>query len=172
MRFSSLIRILLTGSGVVSIAAPAAVVVTFPEAGRYSDAGDPWTANRNIAELKRHLERLGERHLSPSQSLKIEVLDIDLAGRMRFFTHHGLAEIRVLNGRADWPSIRLRYTLESEGKISDAGEETVADMAYLQRPAPGASSEPLYYEKRMLDDWFRARFVERRRRVGAKGASP
>ena len=84
MRFSSLIRILLAGSGAVSIAAPAAVVVTFPEAGRYSDAGDPWTANRNIAELKRHLERLGERHLSPSRSLKIEVLDIDLAGRMRF----------------------------------------------------------------------------------------
>lgn len=161
MHPSSLIRVLIAGFGMS--AATAAVMVSFPEAERYTDAGNHWDANRTVDELKRHLEQLGERYLSPSQTLKIEVLDIDLAGRTRYFTRRGFSEIRVLNGGADWPSIRLRYTLESGGKISDAREETVADMAYLSKPAPGTSSESLYYEKRMLDDWFRQRFVEQRR---------
>jgi hypothetical protein len=59
--------------------------------------------------------------------------------------------------------MKLRYTLESDGKISDAREETVADMTYLLGRSPGASGESLYYEKRMLEDWFRRRFVEQRR---------
>lgn len=161
MHLSSLI--LLAGFGIVSSATHAAVVVSFPEARHYSDAGDHREGNRTLDELKRHLELLGERYLSPSQTLKIEVLDIDLAGRTRYFTHRGYPDIRVLNGRADWPSMKLRYTLESDGKISDAREETVADMTYLLGRAPGASSDSLYYEKRMLDDWFRRRFVEQRR---------
>jgi hypothetical protein len=163
MHLSSLTHILVAGFGIATSAAHAAVVVSFPEARHYSDAGNHREGNRTADELKRHLELLGERYLSPSQTLKIEVLDIDLAGRTRHFTHRGFSEIRVLNGGADWPSMKLRYTLESAGKISDAREETVADMAYLLRPAPRASSESLYYEKRMLDDWFRRRFVERRK---------
>jgi hypothetical protein len=157
------VRILLAGFGIASGAAPAAVTVSFSEAGHYSDAGSHWEANRINDELRRHLERLAERYLSPSQTLKIEVLDIDLAGRMRYFRHEGFSEIRVLNGRADWPSMTLRYTLESDGKIADIREETVADMVYLLKPAPGASGDWLYYEKRMLDNWFRQRFVEGRK---------
>ena len=157
------IRILLCGFGIVSSAASAAVIVSFPESRHYSDAGDYGESDRTVDDLKRHLERLAERYLSPSRTLRIEVLDIDLAGRTRYFPHRGIADIRVLNGRADWPSIKLRYTVESDGRISDAREETVADMAYLVRPAPGGSSESLYYEKRMLDDWFRQRIGERRK---------
>jgi hypothetical protein len=154
---------LLLGAAFFPGAVSAAVTVSFPEAGRYIDAGNHWDEERTIGEIRRHLEVLGERHLSPSQTLKIEVLDVDLAGRTRYFVRGGLSEIRVLQGRADWPSLKLRYTLESDGKVSDSAEETVADMSYLFIPAPRASSESLYYEKRMLDTWFRQRFVEGRK---------
>jgi len=142
----------------MSVPADAAVVVSFPEPERYSDAGDNWQLDENLAGLKRHLEQLGERYLPSSQTLTVEVLDIDLAGRPRYFPRRGLPDIRVLDGRADWPMIKLRYTLASEGKTIDTREETVSDSNYLQRSAT-RPSERLYYEKRMLDEWFRARFV-------------
>lgn len=154
---------LLLAVGLSSSIASAAVTVSFADAARYSDAGSHWDEDRNVGEIKRHLELLGERHLSPSQILKVEILDVDLAGRTRHFLRGGLSEIRVLNGRVDWPRIKLRYTLESDGKISDSAEETVADMSYLESPSHGASTESLYYEKRMLDAWFRERFVEGRK---------
>jgi hypothetical protein len=161
MPLSSPIRILLSGLAIASSSALAAVTVSHTDAGRYSDAGNYREANRTVDEIKRHLELLGERYLLPSQNLRIEIVDIDLAGRLRYLARRG-EEIRVLDGRADWPSMKLRYTLESDGKITDTREETVADMNYLVRPAPTGSSA-LYYEKRMLDDWFWHRFVEHRR---------
>jgi hypothetical protein len=161
MHLSSFSRILLAGFGIASIGALAAVTVSRAEAGRYSDAGDHWQANRAVDEIKRHLELLGERYLPPSQNLRIEIVDIDLAGRLRYSARTGEG-IRVLDGRADWPSLKLRYALESDGKVIDSREETVSDMSYLLRPAPSGSGA-LYYEKRMLDDWFRQRFVEQRR---------
>lgn len=153
----------LLAVGLSSGGASAAVTVSFSDAMRYSDAGNHWDEDRNVGEIKRYLELLGERHLSPSQTLKVEIMDVDLAGRVSYFARGGFSEFRVLNGRADWPSVRLRYTLESDGTISDSAEETVADMSYLARPAPRASTESLYYEKRMLDAWFRKRFVEGRK---------
>jgi len=161
MQLSSASRILLAGFAIASSGALAAVTVSRAEAGRYSDAGDRGQENRTVDEIKRHLELLGERYLLPSQNLKIEIVDIDLAGRLRFSARRG-EEIRVLDGGADWPSMKLRYTLESDGKVIDSGEETVSDMSYLLKPAPSGSGA-LYYEKRMLDDWFRQRFVEGRR---------
>jgi DUF3016 family protein len=154
-------RIMLVGFAFASSGALAAVTVSHAEAGRYSDAGDRGQANRTVDEIKRHLELLGERYLLPSQNLKIEIVDIDLAGRLRYSARRG-EEIRVLDGGADWPSMKLRYTLESDGKVIDSREETVSDMSYLLKPAPSGSGA-LYYEKRMLDDWFRQRFVEGRR---------
>lgn len=163
MRLSSISRVLIAIFAVGPSAAFAAVTVSFPQTGRYSDAGNHWDEKRTADEIKRHLELVGERHLSPSQALKIEILDVDLAGDIRYFARGGLSEVRVLKGRADWPSVKLRYTLESDGKVSDSAEETIADMSYLFTPAPRASSQSLYYEKRMLDTWFRQRFVEGRK---------
>ena len=37
-------------------------------------------------------------------------------------------------------------------------EQTVYDMAYLQRLNRYAGDEPLRYEKHMLDEWFDAQF--------------
>jgi len=151
----------------MSVPADAAVVVSFPEPERYSDAGDNWQRDENLAGLKRHLEQLGSRYLPTSQTLTIEVLDIDLAGRPRYFPRRGLPDIRVLDGRTDWPMIKLRYTLASEGKTIDTREETVSDSNYLQRSAT-RPTESLYYEKRMLDEWFRARFVAPRAEAGQR----
>ena len=158
MRIPLIAAALLQGLLFASTPAGAAVTVSFVDSDRYTDAGA--SANdrqRAMAEIERHLRRLGDRHFAAGQNFKIEVLDIDLAGRMRFVRRFP-DEVRVVDGRTDWPRIKLRYTLESAGKVTKSGEETVSDLDYLSAPRAPGSSEPLYYEKRMLDDWYLARF--------------
>jgi len=89
------------------------------------------------------------------------VLDVDLAGR-RDFLRGRPPEVRVLRGRADWPSMTVRYVLEANGQVLARGEEIIADRDYLDRANRYPLSESYRYEKRMLDQWFKERFVERR----------
>jgi hypothetical protein len=141
--------------------ANAAVTVAFVDPSFYTDAADS-TGNsaRTLLEIKRHLERLGDRYLQPKDSLRIEVLNVDLAGRpqtMRSMTW----DVRVVTGDADWPRIELRYTLRSAAGLAQPVQETIVDRNYLRRVfEPEYASDPLQYEKRMLDHWFKARFVE------------
>jgi hypothetical protein len=59
---------------------------------------------------------------------------------------------------ATWPRIRLRYSLMQAGRVLSSGEESLTDMAYLQRPASARSMDPLRFEEPMLFDWFANRF--------------
>lgn len=66
----------------------AAVEVVFLHPEAYSDASlyNGYGAKGQepaLRGIREHLQRLGERYLKPGDSLKVEVLDIDLAGRFR-----------------------------------------------------------------------------------------
>jgi len=161
-----LLRSLVLSGAVVlagTAAAHAGVTVTFDHPERYTDAGNPYGPVSRDAAMRgigQHLERLAARYLRPDQVLTIDVLDIDLAGRknpLRAFAY----DVRVRR-QETWPRITLRYTLTQGGTVVASAEETVTDQSYLDRPGLARSPDPLRYEKAMLDDWFRARFVERR----------
>ena len=138
--------------------AAGSVSVTYVQQNKFADIG--WS-NRdvedNLKELTRHFETLAARHLADGQKMNVEVLDIDLAGEMRWSRRAG-QDLRVLKGGTDWPRIKLRYTLEAAGQAPRSAEDNLADMAYLQRITGARAGEPLHYEKRMLDEWFAAQF--------------
>jgi hypothetical protein len=138
------------------------VTVSFTDPPHFSDAGaTPWEKEATLRALTAHLQALGERYLSAGQALKVEVLDVDLAGTMRPARRAG-RDLRVVKGGADWPRIDLRYALEASGQPAISGQESVADMNYSRGVAGDRGADPLHYEKHMLDVWFKARFVERR----------
>jgi hypothetical protein len=151
------IVLLVVAIPLTALPASAAVTVTYGNPDRFTDAGD-----RNndpvkvMAALERHLKTLGERYLAPGEDVKIEVLDVDLAGRPRMNLP---TEIRVVNGKVDMPCIDLRYSLGSGAPR----HERVCDPEFL-RPLPVGyfGNDPLVYEKRMLDEWFQARFAKGR----------
>jgi hypothetical protein len=161
MKHSAWIRIVLSTLALGAAVANAAVVVSFVDDDHYTDArADGYTRTTATEAIERHLRALGARYLTPQQTLRVEVLDIDLAGTME--TTKRATQMRVLRDNGDGPSIRLRYWLESGGKVLASGEETLADRSYIRlRKTIGADSESMYYEKRMLDEWFKLRFVER-----------
>lgn len=140
-----------------SSSAWAGVQVNFSKPDDYSDM--PFsTRDREqiLAGLAEHFQLLG-KGLRPGQDLQIEVTDVDLAGRedpMR----RGTMDVRVMDGRTDWPRMRLRYVLEQDGKVIASGNAALSDMSYLQRINRYSSSDALRYEKKMIDDWFENTF--------------
>ncbi|HEX7438562.1 MAG TPA: DUF3016 domain-containing protein [Caldimonas sp.] len=162
MRFdrSALISLCVLTAAALPAHAAGSVEIAFIAPAGYTDSGkDPVDSKTNEDRLARYLQSLGERYLGPDQVLKIDVLDVDLAGSMRP-SRRGFDDIRIARGGADWPHIKMRYSLVEGGKVIQNGEETVADMNYLRHAADTRDSDPLRYEKRMLADWFKARFVE------------
>lgn len=142
----------------LATAANAAVVVTFKEPEKYQDTGRyRFEGTQVLAELEKHFQHLGTRYLQPGQNLRIEVLEVDLAGDERFRAGPN-QDVRILRGGADWPRMRLRYVLEGGGKPALSGEDQLSDMNYLHRPITVRGNEHLAYEKRMLDEWFRSKF--------------
>ena len=138
----------------LALSAQADVSVSFLKPEGYTDAGgNAVDVKRVTDELSRYLEKLGSRYLKPEQNLTIEVLDIDLAGRVSTRTS---TDLRVMRGGADWPRMRMRYALETPGQAPRSGEEILSDHDYMR--VPNRETDALAHEKRMLDDWFRARF--------------
>jgi hypothetical protein len=140
--------------GLTVTSAGATVTVTFTKSDGYADMPfTPWEKERVMKDLQSHFDKLGAQ-LPQGQDLKVEILDIDLAGRIepRIGVSH---DIRILKGGADWPIIQLRYSVESQNKVLKSGESRVADMTYLSHFNRYSANEPLRYEKKMLDDWFK-----------------
>jgi hypothetical protein len=147
------------GAAVLAASAQAAglVQVKFIQPEKFTDARDAnLRLEDNLKSLARVIEQVGAAYVADGQTLRIEVLDVDLAGEIDRGRH--LRDIRVMRGRADWPRIELRYTLEA-GAASRSGQARIADMAYLERLSPPFSPDgSLPYERRMLDEWFRSEF--------------
>jgi hypothetical protein len=138
--------------------ASAAVTVAFSHPENYHDLPFATTdRERVLKDLGEHFASLA-KDLQPGQDLRVEVTDLDLAGRLHP-NFRGGQELRVLNGGADWPHMALRYSLESNGRVISSGEESLSDMTYMDRINRYNDSDTLRYEKRMIDDWFKNKFV-------------
>jgi Protein of unknown function (DUF3016) len=133
------------------------VTVSFVEPDRFADLGDRVIDEpRNLKTLEAWFKTEGARYLANGQTLHIEVMDVDLAGQMK--PGRTLNDLRVVSGQADWPSIQLRYVLQAGGQTLSSGDERLSDLNYLGYAGRLQPGDPLRYEKKMIDDWFKARF--------------
>jgi len=138
-------------------AALAQVSVSYVKPEDYSDVPrSPIERERTLQQFTDYFKTL-DKKLPAGQRLQIEVLDIDLAGRL--YPRRAGDEIRILNGGADWPHMHLKYTLEQDGQVLRSGDEQLSNMNYQDRLGGYFGSDPLRYEKQMLDDWFNKAIV-------------
>jgi len=151
------IRLCLAAAVLAALPAVATVTVSFPSPS-YSDIGRNGSAEADEVknELARHIQSLDTKYLKGNDNLWVEVIDVDLAGG-RIMT--GRRDVRVSRGGADVPTIVVRYRLERDGKMT-SGEDTLKELNYQQSTLQASSnSDPLHYEKRLLDGWFKERFA-------------
>jgi hypothetical protein len=133
-------------------AAWADVSVTFVKPEEFADVPrNGIDRDRTLKDFSDYFATLNKK-LPAGQNLKVEILDIDLAGRL--WPRRTGDDIRVMNGGADWPHIHLRYTLEQAGQVLRSGDEHISNMMYQQRINRYSDGDPLRYEKQMLDEWF------------------
>jgi hypothetical protein len=133
-------------------AAWADVSVTFVKPEEFADVPrNGIDRDRTLKDFSDYFATLNKK-LPAGQNLKVEILDIDLAGRL--WPRRTGDDIRVMNGGADWPHIHLRYTLEQDGQVLRSGDEHISNMMYQQRINRYSDGDPLRYEKQMLDEWF------------------
>jgi hypothetical protein len=134
-------------------AAGAAVTVTYVAPEKYADVPrDSTTRDSMMNDLTDHFTWLGTA-LPPGQDLRIEVLDIDLAGREEP-SARVVRDVRVMRGGADWPRMRLRFSVEQNGQVLKSGEAQLSDMDYMAKVNRYSEDQPQRYEKQMIDRWF------------------
>jgi hypothetical protein len=127
------------------------VEVSFANPDQYADIGrSSVDRERVLRSLQQHFETFAAR-LPDAQTLRVEVLDVNLAGEPDPFR---IEETRILRGRADWPQVHLRWSLDEAGRSVKGGDERVADMHYFFNVRNADRYGDLPYEKRMLDAWF------------------
>ena len=170
IRLHPLLLAILSAMALGATPPAAKVTVVFVDPASFSDIGglesDP---SRNLSDIAAYLRSLGDRYLPPQVTLRIEVLDVSLAGRSRQ-PPRATWPVRSMTGEADWPRFELRYTIETSGGTSSAVEETVVDRNYLRRLEWRYQSVALPYEMRALEEWFKVRFAERlARNAGSQG---
>jgi len=155
-------KLILVGAAavmlLVSASAFATANVTFVGLGKMTDVPHDFHKREDMQfALREHFNRLSEQ-LPAGQLLKVDVLDIDLAGEE--FPRVSVQEIRVLKGQADWPRMHLRYSIEQDGRPVTSGDSEISDPGYLMG-SNRYSQEAYGYEKQMLDDWFRKEVLKR-----------
>ena len=150
------------------VAAPmtamAGVDVTFTAPEKFTDASP--RGNKNARETQRAMDQLSQymtkqatRYLKPGQDLKIEVLDIDLAGRVEWWRTI-FYDVRLMRD-IDSPAIKLRYSLSENGTTLASGEEWMRDLGYLMGiNVTLGSQDSLKYEKAMIGTWMRNRLAK------------
>ena len=144
---------------VASFSAAATSTVTFADPAKMSDVPRFAVDRENLEwHLREHFENLSKQ-LPAGQSLTVEVLDIDLAGDV--FPRVPVTNVRVMKGRADWPRLHLRYTIEQDGQVVRSGEKQLSDPNYLMG-FNRYSQEIFSHEKQMLEDWWRKEVVASR----------
>jgi hypothetical protein len=154
MKFLAASSLIFALSAVSLQASGASVQVDFPRPERYTDV-DRFTdeSSRAMKAIQETLVDLGNRYLPQNASLRVEVLDIDLAGRLIPSARTG-KDIRLQRGNANPPNLRLRYVLESNGRVVEK-EETLQGVTYLRTLSIRNASTSFPYEKAMLERWFR-----------------
>jgi hypothetical protein len=134
--------------------------VNYVQPERFSDLPfASWDREAVLKDLTEHFAKLGAQ-LPPGQNLRVDVLDVDLAGRE--YPGRGPRDLRIVKN-IDVPRIDLRFAIEQNGQVLRSGEAQLRDMSFMDRVSRYTDSDSLRYEKRMIEDWFYSSIQPRER---------
>lgn len=116
-----------------------------------------------VRTLAKWIRKRAEPRLGAGETLEVRVTDIKRAGEYEPGRQYGLSapsdHVRVLR-EVYPPRIHLEFRLlDAQGQVLLSGERKLRDSLYLHRGIARAwDSDPLRYEKGLIDDWVRREF--------------
>jgi hypothetical protein len=133
------------------------VQVVFVQPEKFRDVGDRYAGGGSardfyLKDLDRYIQARGTRLLSEGERLVVSITDIDMAGAFEPWRGR-LGDVRIVRDVYS-PRIDLAFTLTgADGAVMKRGERKLRDLALVGSPT-ASGSDPLRYEKALLDDWL------------------
>ncbi len=159
------------GGNMLSADAPRAL----PDAGPISVAwADPatftelrysrnrWSSERGswLTDLAKYMRKRAETQLPAGDHLQLTIVDIDRAGDYEPWRGPGQQDIRIIRDIYP-PRMTVQYKrFDASGQLIAEGERKITDQAFLINATPLNDTDPLRYEKRMIDSWLRRELRE------------
>ncbi len=117
---------------------------------RYDAARGGW-----LTDLAEYLRKRAEMRLPGGERLELTIVDVDRAGD--YEPWHGVhyQDTRIV--RDIYPprmTVQVKH-FDASGALVSEGERKLSDPAFLLGSSPINESDPLRYEKRMIDSWLR-----------------
>lgn len=111
-----------------------------------------------LQDLARYLRSQTARRLPPGDTLQLTILDVQRAGRYEPWRDIRMQDTRIVRDIYP-PRMTLRFRqFDAGGNLVAEGERKLVDPAFLLTVPPGGDSDPLRFEKGMVDAWVRREF--------------
>lgn len=117
---------------------------------RYEAARGSW-----LTDLAEHMRKRAEAQLPAGERLELTITDVDRAGDYEPWRGGNLHDTRIV--RDIYPprmTVQVRH-FDASGALVSEGERKLSDPGFLLGITPINASDPLRYEKRMIDSWLR-----------------
>lgn len=146
------------------------VTVIFDHPENYTDVRDNSTdfenergRDRFLPFFKEYIEQRAGKLLPAGQKLTVTFTNIDLAGDFEPWRGIAFHDVRIVKDLYV-PRMTFGFTVTDEGgQVVKEGERKLLDGAFQMRiTGAGFNSDPLRYEKEMLNDWLRKEFPSRK----------
>lgn len=111
-----------------------------------------------VTQLAKYVRTRAERQLPPGERLDVDITDIKRAGDFEPWHGSQFDDTRFIRDIYP-PRIALTFKrTDANGQVVEEGQRTLRDMSFLMGPRSFSDSDPLRYEKRMIDDWLYKEF--------------
>lgn len=111
-----------------------------------------------VEQLAQHLRTRASKQLADGQSLQVDITDIKRAGDYEPWHGPQFDDTRFIRDIYP-PRIVLNFKLtDASGQVVEEGQRTLRDMSFLMGLRGTNDSDPLRYEKRLIDDWLYQEF--------------
>lgn len=124
-------------------------------------SGNRFEARRGdwVTDIAEHIRKRATAALPPDATLEVRITDIQRAGQYEPGQGDWRDSVRIIRD-IHAPRITLTFALhDAGGQLMASGDRLLRDASFLRRGGMLASeTDPLRYEKRLVDDWVRAEF--------------
>lgn len=107
--------------------------------------------------LKDYIQQTAGRRLPEGQKLSITFTDIDMAGDFEPWRGPSASDVRIVKG-IYIPRLKFTYQItDATGAVVKEGKAEQSDLNFQMNLSTSLdTSDPLRYEKRLIDDWIRS----------------
>ncbi len=156
-----------SSTNMLSADAPRALPATSPVSVAWDDpaqfsevrhSGNRYAASQGnwLNNLATYMRNEAEETLPAGHRLELTIVDIQRAGRYEPWLGVNMQDARIIRDMYP-PRMTLRFReLDAAGTVLAEGERKLSDTAFLMNSTRMSDTDPLRYEKRMVNDWLRS----------------